>query len=1093
MSSTDVVETAPHPFENSLDADESTYRFVGIGASAGGLEALSHLVKNLPKLTNSVYVVAQHMSPTHKSMLSSLIARETELPVVDLNEETEPQPDTIYITPPNSDVIYEDGRLCLRDPTGHVATPKPSADRLFHSLAQQCGSSCVGIVLSGTGSDGSYGVQSIREAGGITIAQVPKSAKYDGMPTSAIATGCVDLTLSPDQIGIHLEKILARPRNFDALKAFANQPNPLGTLLGILLARTSVDFSDYKENTLNRRISRRMTALSIDGYETYVDFCRSNPDEVDALHRDLLISVTRFFRDADQFEKLSVELANSVSKRRSGPFRIWVIGCATGEEAYSIAVSIAEILGGISALAEHNVQIFATDIDQNAIEIARKGVYPIASAQDIPARYLKDYFIVGENELTVRPQLRSAILFSHHNVFQDPPFINVDLVSIRNVMIYFNLALQERVLSRVYYALANSGLLFLGPSETVGEMSVFFDSRDGADKIFGKRRGVTRELSIDPGARAYSASTGSLSTTSAVKAVQDSIAHADMALAKVVAPNGLVCTRNGGIIEVIGDISPFVEIRAGVSTALSIKMLRDPLKAEAMSLISVAIKNQERRDGRWHTMTLPVGNRVQLQAFPFANQQGGEVQCLVAINTKFEEATPLQWSDTSDVEQRAYVQRMEHEIVATREALQQTIEELQTANEELQSANEELQSTNEEFQATNEELETSNEELQSTNEELLTVNEELLVSSTERLALASELEATMASAPYAMALVDEALMVRRVSNVGLAMFGLDKFTPSGVHLSQCHLAPGFPALTPLANSVWRERKERRVSVLSRGHYFAVLISPVYDAREQLIGLSITITPQDAEPLAQVLEMVGHVSHVGYWTYNLDTKTLVWSPAMFEIFGRDPSGTAPSWEDAINLQHPEDRAAESKNIEALIKDGGTFTAERRVFGADGRIFTIKSSVARMDDSDGHGAQLIGVVWDTSKGTEATHRIAQLDALLGAQGIGFFSVDVENNRPMWTPKTFEILGVDPIIEKPSVERLVEAFDDPDRADVTARFQAALEAGSAFDVRGLLCKGPFAGKRCHVTGHVWQRPNGYVSHIFGHVQVLQDGGQA
>lgn len=314
-------KNGPLPDEDSTQKDSHSrdLRVAGIAASAGGLEAVSLLVQNLPRSANAIYVIAQHMSPTHKSVLTSLIARETSLPVVELSRVTEPEAGTIYVTPPDTDVVFEDGKLRLRNPAGHPATPKPSADRLFQSLAKECGENCVGIVLSGTGSDGSYGVQSIREAGGITIAQEPGSAKYDGMPASAIETGCIDLILTPEQIGEHAEKILAKPRDLELLRSAADEPGKLTELFSILMARTQVDFADYKENTLNRRIARRMSALSINDYEKYVDYCRSNVDEVDALHRDLLISVTRFFRDPDQFRKLNDQVEKQLADR--GPVR----------------------------------------------------------------------------------------------------------------------------------------------------------------------------------------------------------------------------------------------------------------------------------------------------------------------------------------------------------------------------------------------------------------------------------------------------------------------------------------------------------------------------------------------------------------------------------------------------------------------------------------------------------------------------------------------------------------------------------------------------------------------------------------------------
>ena len=336
--------------------------FVGIAASAGGLEASSALVKNLPKQAKAVYVIAQHMSPTHKSLLTSLISRETELPVQELSPDAEiiPEVDTIYITPPNSDVTFENGKLGLSDPSGHPATPKPSADRLFKSLAREFGDRSVGIVLSGTGSDGSYGVQAIREAGGVTIAQDTASAKYDGMPASAIETGCIDLTLTPEQIGQHLEKILATPRDFNALRHINERPSRLSELLQILLARTRVDFRDYKENTVNRRINRRMVALGIDDYDAYVEHCRQSVDEVDALYRDLLISVTRFFRDPTQFSQLEDELKRLVKARDEGQIRVWVAGCATGEEPYALAMLLAELLPEVFHHPEDNLAKFVS-------------------------------------------------------------------------------------------------------------------------------------------------------------------------------------------------------------------------------------------------------------------------------------------------------------------------------------------------------------------------------------------------------------------------------------------------------------------------------------------------------------------------------------------------------------------------------------------------------------------------------------------------------------------------------------------------------------------------------------------------------------
>ncbi|WP_299149607.1 chemotaxis protein CheB [uncultured Tateyamaria sp.] len=1077
----DTLDTSPDD-ASAAAPRPARPRVVGIAASAGGLEAVSLLAQNLPQNAGAIYVIAQHMSPTHKSVLSTLIARETRLPVHELEAETKPELDAIYVTPPNTDVIYENGVLRLRQPSGHAASPKPSADRLFKSLAEECGEACMGIVLSGTGSDGSYGVQAVREAGGITIAQEPSTAKYDGMPISAIETGCIDLTLSPEQIGTHLEKILARPRNFDGLRTLQDHPNPLGELFGILLARTHVDFADYKENTLNRRIARRMTALDIDDYDDYVDFCRSNVSEVDALHRYLLISVTRFFRDPDQFEKLERELKRSMQKRSSGPIRVWVVGCATGEEAFSIAITIAEILGGIGELSKNNVQVFATDIDQNAIEVARRGIYPVAAAQDIPPSLLNQYFTVTDTEIKVRPELRAATLFSHHNVFQDPPFINVDLVSIRNLLIYFNLALQERVLSRLHYAMAAGALLFVGTSETVGEMGVFFEGRQGADKIFAKRRGVSGELANQTGARSYQRHTVAGSAASAKPSAAETNEAPEMPLARVVAPNGMICTRNGNIIEVLGDLSPFMEIRAGASSALNIKMLIDPLRGEIGSLIAVALRSKTRRDGRWHTVSLSVGNRAQLQVFPFSAHKGGEMQCLIAINTKFEKENDAPPGDISDKEQRAYIERMEMEIRATQEALQQTIEELQTANEEMQAANEELQSTNEEFQATNEELETSNEELQSSNEELMTVNEELQISSAERQALASELEATMTSAPYSVALADQALMVRRLSHEAMNLFGLSEVPPTGVHLSQCSLPDGFPALAPMANTVLRVQETRRTPILSRGKYFTMIMSPVHDLHRKLIGLSITITQYDSEPLSRVVQMMSDISHVAHWSYNLETKELFWSPEMFAIHGRPDSGQMPSWADALKLIHPEDRTQAEHKLDSLSENGGSIQYEHRVFGPAGHLVPVSGKTTLIRNADGEPVQMIGVMWNTADEIDRDVRLAGVEAMQEDLGIGFFWFDVENNAPRWNKTLFDLLGFDDITHTPSVESLLSVVRPDIREQVAKRFQAALEQGEAFSTSFHVMHKDGTAINCECVGRARIKGEGKVTHVFG-----------
>ncbi len=935
--------------------------FVGVAASAGGLEAASLLVQNLPEDANAVYVLAQHMSPTHKSLLTSLIARETRLPVVELtSEDIVPERNTIYVTPPNSDVTLEDGKLGLRAPSEHAAPPKPSADRLFKSIAAECGEYCVGIVLSGTGSDGSYGVQAIREAGGITIAQEASTAKYDGMPTSAVATGCIDLTLTPEQMGQHLEKILSSSRDFDSLRALNEQPGRMTDLMHILLARTRVDFRDYKENTVNRRIARRMVALGIDEYEDYVAFCRVSTEEVDALFRDLLISVTRFFRDPDQFRALKPQLKELVERKGNDPIRVWVAGCATGEEAYSIAILLGEAMGGIEYLDKSRVQIFATDIDARALDVARAGLYPISAAQGVPEEYLDSYFDTTSGKLRVARPLRDVTLFSHHNIFQDPPFMNVDVVSLRNVLIYFNPMLQERVLTRLHYALNPSGLMFLGTSETVGNMQAQFRPTQGSDKIFVKRNTVRENLAnrlMQTEIRGMPTSAQTQMRGPRPEAVDSKGAVMFDALLRGVAQNGFIATRNQSILRVIGDISPFLRLSDQSRLTLSTDLLAAPLRDDAMSLISLSLKNKVRRKGQWRPIKTDEGDEARVVVYPLAFS-GGEDQALISIETRVAAKPTESLDELTEAERLDYLRHIESEMMSTREALQQTIEELQTSNEELQSVNEELQSTNEELQATNEELETSNEELQSTNEELITVNEEMKVSSTELQKISAELVAILDSIPYPVVVLDEALIIRRASKPAKAFFGLDDLNHSGVHLAQCATNVGISPVVEKANEVFRTRMPAILPFDIDARNQRVFLAPFYDGHGEISGLVMSVQETDMTSVRKMTNLMDRLGGISHWRYNLVTDELTWSDEVFRIHGLEPAKKAPTPEVAINYYHKDDRALVRAALDRCIDTQSEFAFDARLSLADGTEVPVRSVGAAVTDDTGRTIALVG---------------------------------------------------------------------------------------------------------------------------------------
>ncbi|WP_043137313.1 chemotaxis protein CheB [Mameliella alba] len=824
----------------SISRDVETV--VGIAASAGGVEAMSLLAQHLPADAGCAYVLAQHLSPHHESVLPTLLSREIRLSVKAVDQSMPLEPDTIYVPIPKFDLVVENGAVHLRPPSGRAAEPKPSADRLFSSIAEHYGERSVGIVLSGTGSDGSYGVQAIREAGGITIAQDAASSRYDTMPNSAIETGCVDLILSPGEIGDQLDAILRRPRDLSGLQAQMEQPTEFDDLYHLLQVRTRVNFRNYKEKTVGRRIQRRMIARGFEDYGAYVQFCRDNPEELDSLYRDLLISVTRFFRDRDQFDALADALRAYVEQTDRRPIRIWVPGCATGEEAYSIAFILCDLLGFPKRDEARAFQVIATDLDTQALARGRAGAYPISAAADMPQSMTEAYFTQHDGVLRVRQEVRNLILFSQHNVFQDPPFSDIDLVSFRNTLIYFNTTLQEKVMSRLLYSMRPGGLMFIGTSEHIGALEPYFERVGEGIRLFRKRRGGTLDRKpLERFGMAIRAETGKGGGRSHVvpKPLEDNEVFGTIAAS--VAPIGFLANEQKDLLRIFGDISPFTTVTDDVRGRLTTRMLKSEIASEASSLIPLCLKHGKPRNGVWREMPGRGFNRVRLRGYPIKVDrpvtQGRLV--LVSIETDFVEETVL--PNQADREASDYLAYIERELADAREALQITMEELQTSNEELQSTNEELQSTNEELQSTNEELETSNEELQSTNEELITVNEELLINSEELNRLVAEQAAIQAALPMPLLVLDTRLNIKSASRNAIQLFALTEHGTHIGHISQVNLpVDGFPRLVEICNEVLTLQKTRSETFDFDGVVQELRVAPYFLKGAELAGLTITL-------------------------------------------------------------------------------------------------------------------------------------------------------------------------------------------------------------------------------------------------------------
>ena len=832
--------------DNADVSPPSDLTIIGVGSSAGGLEAISELVGSLPADMNATYIVVQHLSPHHKSLMTELVARQTKLDVKDVVDGLRPQPNVVYITPPKKDVILHKGVLRLMEPNPEAASPKPSVDRFLLSLADTMGDRSVAVILSGTGPDGAYGVRAIHEACGITIAQDSDSAKYDGMPSAAIGTGCVDLVLRPSDIGAHLHKILAKPRNFAGLKNQDPELSPMSDLLQILMARTKIDFREYKQTTVTRRIERRMVALGIESQQDYADFCRNNPQALDDLFKDLLISVTRFFRDKEEFEQLAEYLPELLKAKGEEPLRVWVAGCATGEEVYSIAILLAEALGGPHVQLKDRVQIFATDIDEEALAVARKGVYGQTALNDVPKKLAENYLVRQGGGVRVIKNLRSAILFPIHDVCRDPPFLKVDLICCRNVLIYFGAALQRRVLARFHYAMNQEGLMFIGTAESVSGADEHFIKSPEGNKVFRKRRLSSPDSrALRPKERVAPSGDRITRRRSTPPPIDSTDRQMFEALAASLGKNSVLVTEDCSIVRIFGDISRFIELKEGNELKMRLDLIRRPLREEARSLVTIAMKHGRRKSGVRHMLREEDEAAVQLDVYPIIAAGISERSALLVFNEVDADAfaaTLKPSPDGADLgEEQAHqrIRTLENEVSMTREALQQTIEELETSNEELQSLNEEMQSTNEELQATNEELETSNEELQSTNEELITVNEELQVTAAELSGRTWELTSVLETAPLAILVIDNALQVSQATRAAVGRFKLT--TPlANPHISQCFLPDGFPALAPLCSETLKLGEQNSVECVSDSRPIHLSCSPFFDLHGRIQGVTLVV-------------------------------------------------------------------------------------------------------------------------------------------------------------------------------------------------------------------------------------------------------------
>lgn len=706
--------------QKNRDKTIPPFYLLAIGASAGGLEALKDFLIHYPEnLKNTAILVAQHVNPTHKSMLVQLLSKDTPLIVEEAADGHLLRPGKLYITPPNANIAIRNGAIQLTDP-GKAIVPKPSVDMLFSSVASEFKTKAIGIILSGTGTDGSNGLLDIVQEGGMVIVQDPATARFDGMPVAAIKTGQVDLVMPTAQMGTEIAKYIGRrPRKNKAATEELQDAQAWSAILNLLTKHTGTNFAHYKMSTVLRRLSKRLAQLKISSPQNYMQYIEQHPAELDELFSLLLINVTSFFRDQESFTATEKLMENLIRIKQPGEtLRIWVVACATGEEAYSIAILLTEIL----ARQNHSlaVQIFATDIDEEALRFARKAIYPETELKNLPPELVGKYFIQKADGFEVIKDIRSMVLFSRHDVTSNPPFLKLDLLSCRNLLIYFDKTLQQKVIPLFHYALQPGSYLLLGKSESIAGFTDLFSVVDARNKIFLRKTGApNKQLSfVSPlAAIAKKHPPAAFRSKNEDASIKELVKET---LFNTFENPCVVINEHGDIQEVYGDARLYLSFREGVVSSSILRLVNTDMQLELYALLRRCVRDQQQiRSGIRKFMLFDSEHLVRMAVCPVIGHAAGE-NLYIVIFERIEKSDLLYEGSREDLNDKdqALIAELEKELADTRQNLQTYIEEMESANEELQSLNEELQSTNEELQSTNEELETTNEELQSANEEV---------------------------------------------------------------------------------------------------------------------------------------------------------------------------------------------------------------------------------------------------------------------------------------------------------------------------------------------------------------------------------------
>lgn len=862
-------ENTPSPPEKTrLDA-ENDFLVVAIGASAGGIEAFTELMSALPSDTGMAFVLVQHLDPHHHSLLTDLVSKKTPMPAKEVTDGMAIERNHVYVIPPNATMSVSNHSLQLR-PREETRAAQMPIDHFMRALAEDQGNRAIGVILSGTGTDGTLGMAEIQAQGGMTFAQDSASAKYDGMPRSAVAAGYVDYLLPPKGIARELARIARHPYVVKDHASSTAEPAPpensgLATIFQVLRKSTSVDFTHYRQTTILRRIQRRMVVHRLDKLDDYVKYVQTNPTEIKSLYKDVLINVTSFFRNPRVFEALKSHVFPNILKNRSpgSGIRIWTPGCASGEETFSIAIALLETMG---ENARHvPIQFFGTDVSESSIAKARSGLYPDNIQGDVSAERLRRHFTKVEGGYRISKTIRDLCVFAQHNLLNDPPFSQMDLICCRNVLIYLEPVLQNKVISLFHYASRPRSYLVLGASEGLGTLTNLFAPEDRQLKIFAKKITASRQPMIfslnqppdrsDHGSLRASAKQPDPNWNSSE--VQKEF---DRKLLTQYAPATVFINEEMEIIHTRGNVDRYLKLSPGRASLSILKMAREGLLLDLRNSIGKAKKEQIPVRKRGVRIKIGTGNGdvdvegrqqsesnrwVNLEVLPITIGSLNESYFMIIFQDAPSGASGAsathgaKRASASEASSRG-VAKLEKELAATKEYLQSVIETQEATNEELQSANEEILSSNEELQSTNEELETAKEELQSTNEELSTVNDELRSRNLEVTQVNNDLTNLFASIDVAVLMIGSDLTIRRFTARAQKFLGM---IPGDVGRPFLNINPPveIPDFQAMVLQVISSRKpvDKEIKV-GEGSRYQLRIFPYRTFEDKIDGAVITV-------------------------------------------------------------------------------------------------------------------------------------------------------------------------------------------------------------------------------------------------------------